>query len=158
MPAPPVVLCIDDNVTGLSIRKLLLEAKGFHVLVANDGPSGLAIVGRERVDAVILDYKMPGMSGEETARRLRTEFPQVPILLLSGFAEEIPESLLAMVDAFVAKGTHPEILLKELERITGASAKPMVDVPSTEEARRRAVERANELLRHSAELERKYYK
>jgi CheY-like chemotaxis protein len=117
-----VVLCIDDNDSGLNIRKLLLQSRGFRVLVAQDGPTGLAIVEGEHVDAVILDYKMPGMDGEEVATRLRHRHPHIPILLLSGFPGSVPESLLSIVDGFVEKGQPAARLIAEVERLTGAGA------------------------------------
>ena len=114
-----VVLCIDS---GLNIRKLLLQSRGFRVLVAQDGPTGLEIVEGEHVDAVILDYKMPGMDGEEVATRLRHRHPHIPILLLSGFPGLVPESLLSIVDGFVEKGQPAARLIAEVERLTRAGA------------------------------------
>lgn len=119
-----VVLCIDDNDCGLKIRKLLLESKGFRVLTAQDGPAGLEMVRREHVDLIILDYAMPGMDGEEVARRLRTQSPQIPILLLSGFEGSIPDSLFSMVDGFVEKGKPAALLISEVERLMGARENP----------------------------------
>lgn len=119
-----VVLCIDDNDSGLKIRKLLLESKGFRVLTAQDGPAGLEMVRREHVDLIILDYAMPGMDGEEVARRLRTQSPQIPILLLSGFEGSIPDSLFSMVDGFVEKGKPAALLISEVERLMGARENP----------------------------------
>jgi CheY-like chemotaxis protein len=119
-----VILCIDDNESGLKIRKLLLESIGFRVLTAQDGLAGLEIVCRQRVDLIILDYAMPGMDGEEVARRLRTQHPQIPILLLSGFQGSIPKSLFSMVDGFIEKGKPAALLLSEVERLTGARENP----------------------------------
>jgi CheY-like chemotaxis protein len=118
------ILCIDDNDSGLKIRKLLLESMGFRVLTAQDGPAGLEIVSRERVDLIILDYAMPGMDGEEVARRLRRNYPQIPILLLSGFQGSIPNSLFSMVDGFIEKGKPATLLISEVERLTGARENP----------------------------------
>lgn len=125
-PAVPrdqlVVLCIDDNRSGLEIRKKMLEAKGFRVLTAPDGASGLEIASREEVDAVILDYRMPGMDGEEVAARLRERRRDIPILLLSGFRGTIPDSLLSSVDSFIEKGQPSGHLIAEVERITGKNS------------------------------------
>lgn len=112
-----VILCIDDNTTGLNIRQGLLQAKGFVVRTATDGLSGLEITDKEPIDAVILDYKMPGMDGEEVAKRLRARHPHIPILLLSGFPGLVPESLLSIVDGFLEKGRPAALLISEVERL-----------------------------------------
>ncbi|HKW66417.1 MAG TPA: response regulator [Terriglobales bacterium] len=117
-----VVLCIDDNTTALNIRQMLLQAKGFVVRTATDGLSGLEITDKEPIDAVILDYKMPGMDGEEVAKRLRARHPHIPILLLTGFHGLIPESFFSMVDGFLQKGSPAALLLSEVERLTRASS------------------------------------
>jgi CheY-like chemotaxis protein len=119
----PVVLCIDDNVLVLAIRKSLLESRDFRVLTAEDGPAGLEIVNRKPVDVVIVDYEMPGMDGATVAKELRRKHPNLPILLVSGFAGRIPEPLLAIVDGFIAKGSSPDLLIKEVKRVTEAKPK-----------------------------------
>jgi CheY-like chemotaxis protein len=114
----PKVLCIDDEVTGLKLRKELLELHGFDVLIAADGPSGLGMATQQRVDLVVLDYKMPGMDGGQVATQLRTEQPHLPILLLSAWRESIPAWLLATVDSFIEKGGRTATLIEEAERLT----------------------------------------
>lgn len=118
-----VILCIDDNTSALNIRQMLLQAKGFVVRTATDGRNGLAIADDEPVDAVILDYHMPGMNGEEVAKRLRARHPDIPILLLTGFPGLVPESLISMVDSFIEKGRPAALLVAEVERLTRATGK-----------------------------------
>ena len=127
MSRQTVILCIDDNTTGLNIRQAMLQAKGFVVRTATDGQSGLEISEHEPIDAVILDYKMPGMDGEEVAKRLRARHPDIPILLLSGFRGLIPESLLSLVDSFVEKGRPAALLISEVERLTRANGNPAAE-------------------------------
>src|ERR1035438_10404965 len=74
-----LVLCIDDEVVGLRVRKILLERAGYHVVTAVDGHSGLEIFATQPVEAVVLDYSMPGMHGGEVAKRMRQTKPEVPI-------------------------------------------------------------------------------
>ncbi|WP_410969203.1 response regulator, partial [Salmonella sp. SAL04284] len=80
------------------------------------------MISQEPVNAVILDYKMPGMDGEEVAKLLRARHPNIPILLLTGFSGSVPESLLSMVDSFIEKGRPAALLVAEVERLTRASA------------------------------------
>jgi CheY-like chemotaxis protein len=111
------LLCVDDHPHALTIRKMLLETKGYTVLTAEDGPSGIRLVGKHTVDAVVLDYKMPGMDGAQVAAVLRREHPTIPIVLLTGIAVEVPERLLCTVDAYVRKGESAEVLLSSIEKV-----------------------------------------
>ena len=129
MSRSPAVLCIDDNVLGLAVRKAMLETRDYTAFTAESGRAGLEIVARERIDLVILDYEMPDMNGEQVARRLRTHCPTLPILLLTGYPGRIPKSLLSAVDGFVVKGSPPQVLLQEVERITSALAE-VLEQPS----------------------------
>jgi CheY-like chemotaxis protein len=122
--AVPKVLCIDDQPGYLSIRKQLLESKGYSVLTATDGAAGIDIVRQGSVDAVVLDYHMPGMDGEAVAKVLKSERPDLPIVLLSGFPSEMPERLLSLVDAHVRKGEDIRVFLTALERVIKGKAQP----------------------------------
>lgn len=110
----PTVLCIDDSREGLDTRKCLLELKGYSVLTATDGQSGLDLIANNQIHAVILDYRMPGLNGESAAREIKSRWPGLPIIMLSG-DPQIPESAKNLSDAFVVKGSHPDVLLSELD-------------------------------------------
>ncbi len=60
-----------------------LEAHGFNVLVAGDGPSGLRLALDPEVDLVVLDLILPGLDGTEVLTRLREHRPQVPVIVLT---------------------------------------------------------------------------
>jgi CheY-like chemotaxis protein len=108
-----LVLCVDDEVVGLQVRKILLERAGYRVLTASDGPSGLEIFCSEPVEAVVLDYSMPGMHGGEVAVRMRETKPQVPILLLSAYMGLSPE-VTSLADLYMTKGEGAPVLLEKL--------------------------------------------
>ncbi len=120
------ILCIDDDASGLLIRKLLLEAAGYQVFTALSGAEGLEILasrgtGQGAIAAVILDYQMPGMNGGEVAVQIRQILPHLPIILLSGYIESVTLPSLAIVDAMLVKGGAPERLLALLSVMTGRS-------------------------------------
>ena len=115
-PDMRTVLCIDDSREGLVTRKLFLELKGYSVLTATDGQTGTDLVASNQIDAVILDYRMPGLSGENLAREIKSRRPGVPIIMLSGYSE-VPKSAKNLLDAFVFKGTPPNVLLSETDRL-----------------------------------------
>jgi CheY-like chemotaxis protein len=120
----PLILCVDDETVGLHVRRILLERAGYRVVTALDGPAGIEIFAREPVDAVVLDFSMPGMNGGEVARRLREIKPQVPILMLSAYTS-LPPEIDSMVDLSMTKGEGAPALLKKLGSLmSGAASHP----------------------------------
>ncbi len=119
--ARKILLCVDDEVTGLKIRKVILERNGYSVLTAPDGIEGLTIFEREHVDGVVVDYYMLGMNGVKLAEEIKRRKPQIPIVLLSAFYS-LPEGTTGAVDAFITKGDSPEILLKKLHELVGPAS------------------------------------
>jgi CheY-like chemotaxis protein len=115
MPSrPTTILCIDDEPEVLELREQLLEMHGFLVLTASSGAEGLQLLSEgQTVDLVLLDYVMPGMSGNQIAEELKHLYPRVPIVLISGF-QELPETLLGMVDGYVRKGQDPEVVIRTI--------------------------------------------
>ena len=111
------VLCIDDEPTGLVLRKMLLEGEGYKVLLASSGHEGLKILKSSQVEAVVLDYQMPQMNGDEVARLMRKQYPDIPIVLLSGYPQDVPEGMLNQVNMFVWKGGDPAELLTAVRSV-----------------------------------------
>jgi CheY-like chemotaxis protein len=88
IPAPTVLLVEDQEKTARGLEELL-ELEGFKVRLAKDGPTGLAAAADAPVDAVVLDVMLPGMSGFDVCRRLRTveRTSHVPIVMLTGLSD-----------------------------------------------------------------------
>ena len=82
MAQRPRVLVVDDEPAIVTLLCDFLEAEGFDVLVAQDGAAALAILARGPVDCVVLDIMMPGPSGFDVCRQIRTT-ADVPILFLT---------------------------------------------------------------------------
>jgi len=120
------LLCVDDNQTSLKICKIILEDFGYKVLTASSGREGLEVFASNAIDAVILDYQMPEMNGEMVAAEMKRTNPQVPILMLSGWAS-LPESAFVLVDEFVTKGDPVEFLLLAVQQVLsrGEKRKPV---------------------------------
>src|SRR5438874_5682636 len=119
------ILCIDDLPDGLAIRKLLLEIKGYKVLTAPNGPTGIKLAEEHDIDVVVLDYRMPGMDGEHVAEVLKGQHPQVPIVLLSG-VPELPDHIFPLIDAYVQKGDVTDVLLTAIEEVMNGRRKPRI--------------------------------
>jgi CheY-like chemotaxis protein len=126
--AKPVILCIDDDLVGLSMRKLLLEAQGYDVVMAPTGQQGLAELAQRRVDIVILDYQMPAMNGGEVAGLIRHKWPQLPIVMLSGYPDDVPEEIQELIDAFVTKGDSTPKFLEVVKQSLNGNARQRVTI------------------------------
>jgi CheY-like chemotaxis protein len=83
------ILLVDDNQAGLAARKSVLEEFGYKVTTAVSGHEGLECFSRETFDLVITDYKMPRMNGIELIERVRKQNKEIPVILISGFAEPL---------------------------------------------------------------------
>jgi CheY-like chemotaxis protein len=118
----PVILCIDDEDLGLEIRKMVLEREGFSVLTAKDGVSGLSLFDTEQqIDAVVVDYAMPGMDGGQVAAILRKRKPDIPILMLSAYVA-LPEEVMRVVSVSATKGDGAFTLVEKLKELLQTNA------------------------------------
>jgi CheY-like chemotaxis protein len=99
------VLMVDDDELILATAPALLERMGHWALTAARGEEALALLQGRDVDLVILDYTMPGLSGVETAARIRALWPGLPILLATGHPD-------AQVEDFAARTPGVGILYK----------------------------------------------
>ena len=110
------ILCIDDHWNALIGRKMFLEQSGYEVLEATGGDEGLKLFLKHAVDAVVLDYQMPGMNGDVVAARMKRINSQVPIMLVSAYGP-LPKNKLRFVDTFLSKSQPPAILLSTLQTL-----------------------------------------
>lgn len=111
------ILLVDDDAAILELYGTLLQSKGYKVLTASDGLSGIAVTRQHEMDAVVLDFNMSGMDGNQVAELLKTEQPHLPVLILSDCPDDTPESLRWFADALLYKGDGPLPLLLAIEII-----------------------------------------
>ena len=117
------ILCIDDHWNGLIGRKMFLENNGYEVLEATGGAEGLKLFKSHSLDAVVLDYQMPGMTGDVVATKMKSVKSSVPIMLLSAYGP-LPKKKLQAVDTFLSKSQPPQILLSTLQDLLSNQSKP----------------------------------
>jgi two-component system nitrogen regulation response regulator NtrX len=118
-----ILIIDDDKAVRDSVRQRLEYGGAYQVLDAPSGQDGLDRLGRESVDLVVLDIKMPGMDGFETLERIRKQNPAVPVIMLSALndAQSGFEARSRGAAAFVEKGsegmgaTLQQAIEKELE-------------------------------------------
>ena len=116
-----VLLCIDDDHSGLLIRRMFLESQGYEVLIASRVADGFKLFEQEHVDAVVLDYSMPEMNGDKLAQAMKQRRPDVPIILLSAFVTLPPEAM-AHSDGYIIKGDAPRKLLNAIDTLLKKAA------------------------------------
>lgn len=108
MDPQPTVLVVDDEEDIVTLMRDFLEAAGYTVLTAHDGPTALDLLRREPVDCLLLDVMMPGISGFEVLRRIR-ETRDVPVLFLSAKQEDSDKirGLGLGADDYIVKSATP---------------------------------------------------
>jgi len=80
------IMLVDDEERYLKTTKKLIEKKGYSVLTAQSGKEALEKLKPQNVHVVILDVKMPGMDGNETLKAIKTLYPLVEVIMLTGHA------------------------------------------------------------------------
>ena len=101
------LLVVDDQEEICLITRLLLEGHGYQALTATDGEEALTLFQPGQIDLVIVDYCMPGMSGEEVIQAIRVRDALVPILLQTGYSGmQAPEELFSTLDI---QGYHDKL-------------------------------------------------
>jgi len=113
----PVVLVVDDEESMRDSCTQVLEREGFEVIAVCDARRALDVMGRRRPDVLIVDLKMPGMSGEEFLRRATEQDPDIISVAITGYANlsSAVEAMKAGAYEFLPKPFEAE----ELRLITG---------------------------------------
>jgi two-component system response regulator CpxR len=113
MKAKKTILCVDDNEQNLSIRKVMLETRGYRVVACNNGHDALEAFRGGSIDLVLSDLIMPGLDGTDLIDQIKSESPCLPAILFSGKIKVYEKDTRA--DAFLPKGMYAPAEL--LERI-----------------------------------------
>lgn len=107
------ILCVDDSEHSNSMRKFMLETRGYRVLIAHNAKEALELFREHSIDLVLSDLMMPDMNGACLVQRLKEMSPETPAILFSGKIRTFEEGTHA--DIFLPKGTAAPVEL--LERI-----------------------------------------
>ena len=114
-PSSITILCVDDEETPRTLRKLILQKQGYQVITAASGVEALEVLNRENISLVLSDQMMPGMTGTELAKVIKAGRPAMPVILISG-DNEIPEEAM-YADGFVSKVEGPERLFQAVVEV-----------------------------------------
>jgi CheY-like chemotaxis protein len=109
------ILCVDDNEQTLSIRKVMLETRGYRVLASSKAEDALELFKGGGVDLVLTDLVMPGFDGTRLIDEIKAISPETPAILLSGKVRIYDRDTKA--DVFLPKGMYAPAELLERIRV-----------------------------------------
>ncbi len=125
-PLDKTVLVVEDNDGNMRLLHDVLEADGYNVLQAKDGMEGWRLAREHRPDLILMDIRLPGVSGLEVTKRLKDDeiLKSIPVIAVTAFAREGDEEkfLEGGCDAYIAKPISLPDFLQTVERL----AKPLV--------------------------------
>jgi two-component system, OmpR family, response regulator CpxR len=137
MKVKKTILCVDDNEQSLSIRKVILETRGYRVIACTSGADALEVFSKGGVDLVLTDLVMPGLDGTALIEHVKTISPQTPAILFSGKIKVYERDNRA--DVFLPKGMYAPVELLERIRLLlvrkRGPKKAVVSVTATAPAR-----------------------
>jgi two-component system, NtrC family, sensor kinase len=115
---PKRLLAVDDSLTYLQILSSELNREGYDVALAHSGDEALALLAAQPVDCILLDLIMPGLSGQDTCRRIKSspQWRDIPLLMLTAHDDRqtMIEGINAGADDFIAKSADLEVLKARL--------------------------------------------
>ncbi len=115
------VLVVDDEKDLVDLVSYNLQRNGYHVITATSGDMALELANRELPDMVVLDLMLPGMSGTDVARKLKSDpkTANIPIIMLTAKSEEtdVVVGLTLGADDYVTKPFSMKILLARLSSV-----------------------------------------
>ncbi|MGV3279108.1 response regulator [Rickettsiales bacterium LUAb2] len=115
-----IILLVEDEIPVRMVCKRILQSKGYKVLEAEDAETALSLLQKveNKVDLVISDIMMPGMSGPEFIAKVRENNPKIKAILMSGYAEDVLDDkdyVLDHVD-FLSKPFSPDVLATKVKK------------------------------------------
>jgi CheY-like chemotaxis protein len=111
------ILYIDDKPDSLDVFRAHFEKSGDKLLTAATGKEGLALLAGNRVDAVVLDYQMPGMSGGAVLQIVKRAAPGLPVLVLAERSTFVPQDVRNVTTVVSTRGLSTAKLVRAVETI-----------------------------------------
>jgi DNA-binding NtrC family response regulator len=121
------VLLVDDEKEFLDIMSERMQARGMTVKTADSADQAMAMLEKESFDAIVMDFKMPGMDGIQALKNIKTKKPELQIILLTGYAT-VEKTVEAMKIGATDLLEKPADLEKLAAKIKQAKAEKMLVV------------------------------
>jgi len=134
-PVNATLLLVDDEEMNRDALSRRLTRKGYTVLTAESGPRALELIDANRVDAVLLDVMMPGMSGIETLRQVRKSrsLVDLPVIMVTAKDrnEDVVEALELGANDYVTKPINFDVALARIRtQVTARRVDPLTGLPN----------------------------
>ena len=119
----PKILVIEDELNIQKLAKSNLAASGYQVLVAADGEEGLRLAQREHPNLILLDLRLPGMSGWDVLMVLKTnrKLQKIPVIIMTATVPQGGEYKFPSMRTagFLVKPFHVDELLRQVKQVLG---------------------------------------
>lgn len=116
------ILWVDDEMESLKSQRLFLEQKGYKVSGVTNGYDALDFIQEERIDIILLDESMPGMTGIETLSKIKTLRPHLPVIMVTKNEEEyiMEDAIGAQITDYLIKPVNPNQVLLSIKKALDA--------------------------------------
>ncbi|NOZ21048.1 MAG: response regulator [Planctomycetes bacterium] len=115
-----ILVAEDDE----GLRNMLAEVLPYDVAFVRDGQECLDMLDQQTFDVLLLDIMLPKVSGLDLLRRTKANRPEVPVVVMTGFADSLRQQVMAMgVDVFLEKPFLPEDILSAIQQALGRRGK-----------------------------------
>ena len=114
------ILIIDDEAIIRMSCERSLQAEGFSTGVASGGREGLEMIEKEKYDVVLLDLKMPDMDGMEVLSNIKSSWPDIHVIMISGYStvDTAVQALRCGAVNFIQKPFSPDTIISAINDIT----------------------------------------
>jgi PAS domain S-box-containing protein len=118
----PTVLVVEDETSVRNLVQVALSNRGYRVIAAGSGADALQLAADQQIDLLLTDANMPGMSGIQLVTTLVAERPALPVIVMSGFTEDLPRLTgLEGQISLLPKPFTPKELRERVARMIGRS-------------------------------------
>src|ERR1035438_636741 len=112
------ILWVDDEIDLLKPHMIFLRERGYDVDTTNNGHEALEILKKKDFDIVFLDEQMPGLSGIETLMKIKSDFPHLPVVMITKTEEEtiMEDAIGSNISDYLIKPVNPNQILLSLKK------------------------------------------
>jgi two-component system, OmpR family, alkaline phosphatase synthesis response regulator PhoP len=122
------ILVVEDDPAAQKALRRAFESEGYTIEVAKSGEQALEMFRKAPPNLVLLDLRLPGLSGRDVCREIRKSAPTLPLIVLSAVTDEVDKVLLLELgaDDYVTKPFSPKELLARVRTVSRRSGRPAV--------------------------------